>query len=100
MDDQQFDMNQIAATDALLADKFNNQTPAQVRMAKARAARSLKAAEKKNTSYQKGFDERKYYFDALLALIVAKNPRSLADFESAQILAQALINHLKEKFSE
>ncbi len=122
IDEIQHDHQQMNLTDQVLAAKFEqpvqapiagteNMTPMQLRMAKARAAAKAKreaaiAAGEPLTKNKKPVTmnidtwKRDFYGQAILSLIVARNPQSSQDIETIKVLADNLTNHVEDKFKE
>ena len=122
MDDTQHDNLQMNLTDQVLSAKFadqpsvpvagtENMTPMQIRMAKAREAGRLKreaakaagidlTKKKQPATISESNWKRDFYGQAILSLIVARNPQSSQDIETIKVLADNLTTHVEDKFKE
>ena len=115
IDDIEKDSREISLTDRILAQKFNddlapppvvaevnNMTPAQLRAAKAREAKALKAqqrlTEKENPYTMEPSQERDLYSRALLTMISVRAPKSSAELDICKSMADSLVEHVKEKY--
>ena len=114
MDEIEHDNAQISLTDKILADKFaplddpvpppvatTNMTPAQAKMAKARAARTFGKkglTEKSEGATMSISEERRLYADSLLTMIKIRSPKSAVELELCKTLAADLVKHVKDKY--
>ena len=115
IDDIEKDNREISLTDQILAQKFGddlapppvvtevtNLTPAQMRAAKAREAKALKAqqrlTEKENPYTMEPSQERDFYSRALLTMISVRQPKNTAELDVCKAMAQSLVDHVKEKY--
>lgn len=121
INETQHDSIQMNITDQILAAKFAspvepqegaaNMTPMQARMAKAREAARLKreaakaagidlTKKKQPVTINESNWKRDFYGQAILSLIVARNPQSSQDIETIKVLADNLTSHVEDKFKE
>ena len=122
INETQHDSIQMNITDQILAAKFadqpqaptvgtENMTPMQIRMAKAREAARLKreaakaagidlTKKKQPATINESNWKRDFYGQAILSLIVARNPQSSQDIETIKVLADNLTSHVEDKFKE
>lgn len=123
MDEIQHDLQQINLTDAVLAAKFDtptpptitppgvvisdsstaNMTPAQIKMAKARAARLppdvKKALTEKEEAYKMTLsDRRMIYANALFTMIELRKPANVQQLDICKVMAEDLVTHIMEKY--
>ena len=101
VDEFEKDNREVGKTDTVLENKFGGQTPAQLRMAKAREARQAKIADRKANPTQNSVNSkevRDLYSAAILAFIQVRNPRSSAEFDVVKALAADVVTHVLETY--